>query len=289
MNLLIIGPEKRTPCIISLIDYSQEKFKKVMYVPLENIRIEYKKDTLEVYYKNINLSNFDTIIPFISKKNTDFGYEVLKILTSKGVYSPISPETYLKTSHELFLPLLFYTKDIKLPDTYISLSKKALEKTLEIEEYPLILKIGNGDKTIFIDSKESSISILDTIESLNQILLLQKIDKGSIIKTLFLFNKYFSSLNNEKYTLDKKEKAYISKIATTLSTKIIYVEFVRTDNDFILKNISLSSIPKELCELYKDSLIKNYITPLLKDEEIFLTRSLKEIISGIKRLYHVKK
>ncbi len=281
MKLLITGPEKRTKSVIAIIDYAQQKFEKVMYVPTEAIRIE-KNGTVEAFYKGINLGDFDVVLPLISRKNSELGFALLRIFSEKKVYSPISYNAFFYLSNEIMIPLVLESKNIKYPKTYISKSRKSFDKIIEDLRYPVFVKLSGNKKGMIIVSKSSLNTVLDTMESLSQNIILQIIPEGVRIKAIKLFSDFYALKDGEKYKLDKEEREFMNSIANVFDSKIIDVEFIRSDDGLVVFNIDLMPSVLKYANIYGKSVIESYVEPLLVDEGALSASLLKRLMRRIK-------
>lgn len=166
MKMAILGPLKRRYEIIRLIKEGKRIFDSVSFFPIPYITIETRRGNFFVRYKNKDLTEFDCVLPRIPRSYRTFGFVLLSYL-EKRVFCPIKPMS-LFLSHNKFLTLLVLKeKEILVPKTYLALKRNVTEGILDEVGYPVVLKLlygSLGRGVMFVDSKESAISVMDTLE-----------------------------------------------------------------------------------------------------------------------------
>ena len=185
----MIGPVQRSDCEIWILKEGQKIFEKFFYVPVPDVVIR----NGSAYYKSINLSDLDFVIPRIPRTYTWFGYKILKILQG-SVYMPIEPEAVI-ISHNKFLSLLVLKEaGLPVPDTFLTVSRQALEGMLDTMQFPVVMKLlygSLGKGVMFADTKQSAKSMMDTLERFKEPIFLEEYvpNPGEDIRAFVLGDK----------------------------------------------------------------------------------------------------
>lgn len=248
MRLALLGPEEKGYSDLRLLKEARQVFDTVSYFPLEKIVIEFN-DEFNILYRGKSIMDFDVILPRIPGAYMEIGYTLLKFLKKLGCKLPIEPEALLYT-HNKFLTLIMLAKaSLPLPDTYLSLKRAPLEMILENVKYPVVLKILHGCQgkgVMFADSKQSAVSIMDTIEAFHQPVFVEEYIKnpGEDIRALVVGNEVIASMKRkakkgerranisiggkgEVYELSEEEKEIALKAAKALGMGIAGVDLLK--------------------------------------------------------------
>lgn len=175
MKGCILGPLQKSECELDILREGKKIFNEFFYVPIPEVRISLR-DVTKVLYKNRNLANLDFIIPRIPRTYVNLGFTILNILKDK-LYLPITPESVL-ISHNKFLTLLRLKEaGLPVPKTYLATSRQSLENLLDKMKFPVVMKLlygSLGKGVMFADSKESAVSLMDTLERFKEPILLEE-------------------------------------------------------------------------------------------------------------------
>ena len=156
---------------------AKEFFEHVDLLDIRKFEIDAGFKELGILYEKKPLKDYDCV--YI---RGSFNYALLQrslafILQSKNVYIPFQPDTFT-IAHDKFLTILVLQKaGIKVPKTYLAATMKAAKKLLEDVHFPIIMKVPTGTQgkgVMSADSLASARSMLDTLESLRQPVILQE-------------------------------------------------------------------------------------------------------------------
>ena len=175
MRLCIAGPKETGFEEKTLIREAEKRFDRVVYADVPSIRIE-MKDSAKIMFGNINISNFDCVLPRMPRTYLNHGYLIAKLLEKK-VFMPIKPESIFLSHHKFLTLLKLHHAKIPVPKTYMASTAKAIENVLDNVSYPVVIKLiygSRGKGVMFADSRGSAISLLDTIESIKQPLFVEE-------------------------------------------------------------------------------------------------------------------
>jgi len=200
MRGCILGPIKKSECELWLLEEGKKVFDEFFYVPIPEVKIKFG-DKTKVYFKNRNLAKLDFIIPRIPRTYAKLGYITLSILKDK-LYIPIRPESVL-ISHNKFLTLVALKESwLPVPDTYLSISRQALENLFDRIYFPVVMKLLDGSLgkgVMFADSKESVVSIMDTLERFKEPIFLEEYipNPGEDIRIFVLGDRVLAAMKRK--------------------------------------------------------------------------------------------
>ena len=152
-------------------------FDHVDLLDIRKIEVTAGPKELEILYEKKPLKEYDCV--YI---RGSFNYSLLQrsltsILQNKNTYMPFQPDTFT-IAHDKFLTILALQKaGVKVPKTYLTATMKAAKKMLEEVHFPIIMKVPSGSQgkgVMSADSLASARSMLDTLESLKQPVILQE-------------------------------------------------------------------------------------------------------------------
>lgn len=183
MKACVIGSKERSPSTMKIYEAMKEsgRFSSVLFVPTEGIKIGVKKKEFPIFYREIDLTNFDAVVPRIGASKSMFGYLMAKYLTEAGVYSPLRPESIL-IAHNKYLTLEALNRaKVPVPETYLTMSPPCAKRVVSEMKPPIVMKLlgGAGGKGVmFSDDEENAFSLIDTLDVLRQPLFIEKYVKN---------------------------------------------------------------------------------------------------------------
>jgi len=208
MKLLILGKIKSGYEEIKLIKEGKKIFDSVSYIPTPYVSIEGSDSELKVTYKNKDLSDFDCVLPRIPRSYRTFGFTILSLLKESS-YMPIEPIA-LFNCHNKFLTLLALREDIlPIPRTFLTIRRKAAEDILDKIDYPIVMKLlygSLGKGVMFADSKNSAISLMDTLERFKEPIFIEEFVKnpGEDIRAYVIGDEVFASMKRKAKKDEKR-------------------------------------------------------------------------------------
>ncbi len=179
MKVCVIGSKRRAPSTMEIFKAVKEnkRFKSVLFVPTEGIRIGVEKGKFPIFYRDMDLTEFDVAIPRIGASKAVFGYLITKYLRDAGVYIPMTPESIM-IAHDKFLTLEVLNKaKIPVPETYLTMSPPSAKKAVLEMKGPIVMKLlnGRGGKGVmFSGDQDNAFSLIDTLDVLKQPLFIEK-------------------------------------------------------------------------------------------------------------------
>jgi ribosomal protein S6--L-glutamate ligase len=205
------------------------RFSSVLFVPTEGVRIGVKKSKFPIFYREIDLTRFDTVVPRIGASKAMFGYLITKYLIETGVYVPVRPESIL-IAHDKYMTLEVLNRaKVPVPETYLAMSPPSAKRVVSGMKPPIVMKLlgGSGGKGVmFSDDEENAFSLIDTLNVLRQPLFIEKYvsNPGEDIRILVVGNTAVASMKRvakkgrKRSNLASGGKGISYKIDSTLET-----------------------------------------------------------------------
>jgi len=179
MKVCVIGSKRKSPSTMKIFEACKkcEKFRSAFFAPTEGIRLGLKRGKFLIYYRNLDLTTFDAVIPRIGASKRMFGYLIVKFLREAGVYVPLTPESIL-IAHDKFLTLVALNKaKVPIPETYLTMSAPTAKRVISELKPPIVMKLlgGAGGKGVmFSDDVRNAITLIDTLDLLKQPLFIER-------------------------------------------------------------------------------------------------------------------
>lgn len=284
MRLAILGPRKKGYEEGRLLKEGRRFFEKVDYFPIPNVVVKCGDD-VKLIYKNKNLLNYDAILPRIPRSYKTYGF-ILLSLAKDFSYIPIEPFSVI-LSHNKFLTLLKFVENLlPVPKTFLALRRNVLEESLNEVSFPVVLKLLYGSKGIgvmFADTRESAVTIMDTLERFKQPIFLEEYVKNigedvrayvigeEIIAMKRIAKKDERRANisiggkGEKYELQESEKKLVLMAAASLEMEICGIDFMHSDDGPILIESNVNAQFRGL-ESVTDANIARKIVSFIKEK-----------------------
>ncbi|MFP4118197.1 MAG: RimK family alpha-L-glutamate ligase [Candidatus Woesearchaeota archaeon] len=180
-----------------------------------------------ILYKGKKLPEYDCVYAKGSFKYAPLLRAVTQELSKKS-YMPIGADAFT-TVHDKFLThLVLQDGGIPMPKTHLASSVDASRSLLDKVRYPIILKLLQGTQgkgVLFAESKAAASSILDTLTSLNQPVIIQEyIDTGGMdTRVIVCGNKVVGSMvrrakpDEERANIHSGGKGEAVKISDSVS------------------------------------------------------------------------
>lgn len=166
-------------------------------------------DKIDAIYDKNSLSDFDYILPRIDSKRAVVGYPVMRFLDELGVNKPYSAETLI-VAHNKFITLeRLVSRGIKVPETYLTGSKKSALEILKKQKLPIMIKLLSGfggQGVMVIESEEAGKSVIDTMNRLRQEILIEKFveNPGEDIRGIVAGDEIIASFKRVASNDDKR-------------------------------------------------------------------------------------
>jgi ribosomal protein S6--L-glutamate ligase len=248
MKCCILGPKNRGKEEIWLLEEAKKVFNKVLYVSIPSARIEIIEKT-KVLYKNVDLEDFDCIIPRIPRTYMNYGFVISRLLHDR-VYMPNTPESIIITHNKFLTLTALCLNSVPIPKTYLASSSDAVQSLLDETKYPIVIKLlygSRGKGVMFADSKGSAVSLIDTIESMRHPIFIEEYigTPGEDIRAVVVGKEVVASMKRigkkgdrranigaggtaEKINISKELRDLAVKTAEVLGLGIAGVDIIET-------------------------------------------------------------
>lgn len=263
MKACVIGSKRRAPSTMEIFRAVKDsrRFKSALFVPTEGIRIGVKKGKSTVFYRNMDLTEFDVAIPRIGCSKATFGYLITRCLRNAGVYVPMTPESIV-IAHDKFLTLeVLNMARIPVPETYLTMSPPSAKRAISEMKGPFVMKLlgGSGGKGVmFSDNQDNAFSLIDTLNVLKQPLFIEKYvnNPGEDIRTIVVGDEIVASMKRiakkgEKranlssggkgvpYTIDSNMERIAIKSAKVIGAEICAVDILESSKGPVVLEINI--------------------------------------------------
>lgn len=138
MKLAIISDPQRGEKDSPILKEAGNFFEKFLFVPITQIRVDIAED-FAVKYGQINLADYDCVLPIPSLIYKEVFYIVLRAL-SNSTYLPISADKYLLATDEALLFKYLNQNGIKTRELFVVSSGMPMKELLKKTKFPLVVK-----------------------------------------------------------------------------------------------------------------------------------------------------
>ncbi len=244
MKLLIIGPKKRRKTDIEILKCARTHFDTVLQTSISRVVIESNENGVVPLLKNKNLLEYDAVLVRVEKEYRDMGYVLAKIFEDNGKYLSVNYKAVLLGSSEFLVPVFFGLKKngIKSPRTYFASSKEAIIRNFDNFNYPITVKLPyQKDGAMTLDSKESMVGVIDTMEKLDQPILIQEAVKDSEkIRVLVAGKKAYAIKNDVAFKLSDDDETAIIETAKKIGADICQMYASINENKLFIYGINIA-------------------------------------------------
>ncbi len=288
MKLAILGPTQKFIGYTTkrLIAEAKNAGFNAKYIPLVSIQLRVDNG-LGAFYEKTDMSKFDYVLPRIDSKRAIIGYPVIRFLDDLGVRKPYPAET-IHIAHNKFLTLEQLVKHgIKVPETYLTGSKESAMKIIEKQKLPLMIKLlaGFGGKGVMvIESKEAAKSLIETMNTLKQEVLIEKFvpNPGEDIRGIVAGDEIIGSFKRiaspeEKranikaggrgvaYKLTSEMEEICFKCAEAIKSRICAVDMIESKNGIHVIEVNINPGIQEIEKATNINVARN-IMEFIKNE-----------------------
>lgn len=220
----------------------------------------------QIIYQGQNiLDEPDVIIPRIGASATRHGAALVKEFEMNGVFSTARSLGIIRAQNKVRTLQIMNRKGIPIPDTLFSVNPDNIKEQIELlGGAPVVIKLQEGTQgmgVMLAESKKSAKSIIDTMYSMNNSILLQEFIKESNsedIRVLVAGNKIIAAMKRKGLdddfrsnihrggsgsiaTLSEQEKTMAIKASSYLGLPVCGVDLIRSKRGPLL--IEVNSTP----------------------------------------------
>jgi len=176
-SLCIIGQEK-VESNIKLLEEAKKIFDSVFFVPIDSIGIGLT-DKFSITYRTTDLLKFPAVFARIPKMHCSYAYQLLSLFPQE-TYMPIKPISFLLADERFFLLTVLRKRGVETTNLMLAKSKKAAERLIEKNSYPLIIRVPEKKTGVIVESMTEAKSIVDALTSLHQPILIEDVVKDIV-------------------------------------------------------------------------------------------------------------
>lgn len=191
MKIAILSRSPRCYSTRRLKEVALERGHKAKVLDTLNFGIFMEEESPQLTYKAKDLSTYDAIIPRIGASITEYGTAVVRQFEQMGVYS-LNPSHSISVSRDKLRAMQALSRhDIGLPETaFVKRKQDVLPAIERVGGAPVIIKLLEGTQgvgVILADSVSVAAAIIETLNSAQQNVLIQKFVKESKGKDIRAF------------------------------------------------------------------------------------------------------
>ena len=219
---------------------------------------------LKLYYDEREITGLDAVIPRIGASFTTEGASVIRQFEGLGVYSLLSSQSLVKTRDKLHCLQILAAKGLPVPKTVLAGQSDNLGLVLKkIGGPPYIVKIPestHGVGVMLLDSEQGVISVAETLEKLNQRVIIQEFIKeaeGADFRAIVVGGQVVASMKRQAKegefrsnlhrgafsvpaSLTAQEELLAKKATQILGLNVAGVDMLRSKNGPLILEINAS-------------------------------------------------
>lgn len=279
--LLIGGKQASEEPRVAILEAAKKYFDTVLSVPLNKIRVLCVNGETKLFYKNVDLLEFDACYVRVFNDDIPFAEIILDVLENSDVYMPTSVQGYLITNHKYYTVKELAEINVPVPATTLCASPKPALKLSSRIGFPTVVKLlsGFGGRGVMlINSDREFGSILDTLQVFKEFISTQEFvpSDGSDVRC-YVFGKEVVTIKRKgrkgewranvslggtaKRIEPTKEMKEISvRIANLLGLEICAVDFMETNRGAVV--IEVNFTPGLMIHIFKKDLAKKLMKAL---------------------------
>ncbi len=177
MKLCILSGESGIDVKPLIIDEVKKKFDSVLYVPLNKIRITCREGKTKIFYKNMNLAEFDVVWVRVFGEDFVLAEMVLEILENSDAYIQSTAEAFQICNHKFYTVKVVAGIGIPVPDSSLSITPDVAAAIVNKTGFPAVIKLlsGFGGKGVMlVRSEEEFKPILETLRVFDEFISTQE-------------------------------------------------------------------------------------------------------------------
>lgn len=201
MKIAILSRSSKLYSTSRLKETCQKRGHEVRVLDPMGFSINVEQGNPELLYKSKVLAHFDAVIPRIGASITFFGAAVLRQFEQMGVYCMNTSIGVLTARDKLRSIQLLARHNIGIPQTiFVKDRSKIIPAIEELGGAPVVIKLLEGTQgigVILADTNKVAEAIIETLQSANQNVLIQKFvteSKGRDIRAIVAGNKVIASM-----------------------------------------------------------------------------------------------
>ena len=258
MRIAIIGLSENN---LSVVEEAKKIFDEALYIPIDSIKLEVGEEQ-RAFYKDVDLSTFDIILPLVNTSYNEFMYLCLKIL-EKNIYVPISSDDFFIIGKKCLLMKRLMDQGLKVRKSVFLASNRTSRMIIESLKFPITIRSSSG-KRVKVTNEETLNNVLSLFKAGNIRILEKPIEAESVIWFFVVGNEIIASYeqvseNLRSIGVDEDIISKIYRVKKAINSDFFVVNYIRKKDNLIVNDVFLSP---DFSVLNKVS-GKNTIQPLL--------------------------
>ncbi|WP_237267387.1 RimK family alpha-L-glutamate ligase [Tenacibaculum todarodis] len=266
INIFILSVGEKIYSTNRIYQEAKKKGHSVRIINHTKCSIKLSGGKREIVYEGENIIDIpDVIIPRIGASVTRHGAAVVKEFEMNGIFSTARSLGIIRAQNKVRTLQIMNRKGIPIPDTLFSVDTDNIKEQIELlGGAPVVIKLQEGTQGVGVmlaESKKSAKSIIDTMYSMNNSILLQEFIKESNSEDFRAFvvgNKILSAMKRKGLdddfrsnihrggsgsvaVLTEQEQKMAIKAANYLGLPIAGVDIIRSKRGPLL--IEVNSTP----------------------------------------------
>jgi len=214
MKLAVLGPGPKVMGYTTkrILEEAKKVFKQTDLIPLIDVKLKVNNGVDALYGKN-SLSDWDYVLLKIDSKRASVGYPIVRFLDHMNIAKQYPAEAVI-LAHNKFLTLeKLAGSGLPVPDTYMTGSRDSAKEIIGKQKLPLIMKLLSGfggQGVIFIESKEAANTVIETMNTLKQEILIEEFvpNPGEDIRGVVAGEEVIASYKRVAAKGEKKANIY---------------------------------------------------------------------------------
>jgi ribosomal protein S6--L-glutamate ligase len=261
-DILIISKSRKFFSTKEIIKSLKKLDASPRYVQTDRIRVCAEHNTASLKYRQRDIEDVGSIIPRIGRSLTNFGYILIRHFETKSIPSTLSSIGLIHGRNKFLALQELIGSGIPFPSTWLSASRMNTGAIKEKVNFPIIIKLLSGTQGIGVmrvNNEKDAIPIVDTLNELNQLILIQKYLKnnGEDIRAFVVDGRVVAAMKRISpendwranihaggkgvaYDLTEEEEEIALKSTEVLGTGIAGVDLIQTPEGPQLIEVNVS-------------------------------------------------
>lgn len=265
MNIFILSVGQNIYSTSRIYEEATHRGHDVRVINYTKCSIKLSGGKRKIIYENENIIDEpDLIIPRIGVSVTQHGAAIVKEFEMNKVYTTARALGIIRSNNKVHTLQIMNQKGIPIPDTVFSINSENIKEQIELlGGAPVVIKLQEGTQgmgVMLAESKKSAKSIIDTMYSMNNSILLQEFIKESNsedIRAFVVGNKVVAAMKRKGLDddfrsnihrggqgslaeLSDKEKRMAISAAHHLGLSIAGVDLIRSKRGPLLIEVNSS-------------------------------------------------
>lgn len=259
-QILFLTPSRISETTKILMKEAKKRFS-VSLSYLNNVSV-YLSSSIKIMDGDRNISYFDYVFPKIDGKRKEYGVKLISAYDMLGVKKPYNAASLLIAHDKFMTTEILASHGLNVPRTMIVKGEENLKQALNKIGIPLVMKLlsgSGGQGVIFIDNEKTLESLINSMEHLNQVVIVQEYvpNAGEDIRSLVVGGRVIGAYKRvakpgekrsniklggrgEKIELDEELEKISIKSAKAIGSDICGVDIIEHDGKYYVLEVNLN-------------------------------------------------